>query len=288
MIGRFVWNPARLGARRRSVIGSNHLMVIPRLPVRIARPDAEPFVADPRCAVFYNAGQPYEAEQLVDAGEHSVFFGLDERLIRDHVGCAGRISRKPGDEQPLPFAHGPCDARSYLLQRQLVALVQRDAGDVDPMEVEEGVVRLASRLLASAFAARGIRHGATAPQTQARHRDAAEAARLVLLRRYREPLSLGDVADCVGLSAHHLCRIFRQHVGQSLHQYRLDLRLRAALEPLCEAKVSLAALALDLGFNSQSHFTTAFAGRFGCTPAGFRRDLRGRGHRRPSPARSRF
>jgi len=262
-------------------------MVIPRHPVRIrqhgargARGDgAGGFIADPRSAVFYNAGQRYDAEQLVGEGEDSIFFALPASIVLDVVRESARSSRskwlrnEPIDDpdRPIPFTHGPCDARSFELQQRLVRYLQ--CCDVDGLAVEETTVELSARLLRLAFAAAPEAEPLDPPTPADRRRcDSAEAARLVLLRHFREPLSLGEVAQQVGLSSHHLCRVFRAHVGQSMHQYRLDLRLRASLEPLCDAKVSLAALALDLGFNSQSHFTTAFCRRFGCTPARFRRD----------------
>ncbi len=93
-VGRFVWTSFAPGQRRASRIGSTHLLVIPRHPVRITQHGAgEPFVADPACAVFYNAQTPYEAEQLVDEGEESVFFELDDAAVRDvaaEYGVAGR------------------------------------------------------------------------------------------------------------------------------------------------------------------------------------------------------
>ena len=66
-VGRFVWKPDAAGERRASRIGATHLLVIPRHPVRITQRGAgDPFIADPACAVFYNAQTPYVAEQLVD------------------------------------------------------------------------------------------------------------------------------------------------------------------------------------------------------------------------------
>jgi AraC-like DNA-binding protein len=273
MVGRFVWKSPGPGQRRASRIGATPLLVIPRHPVRITqRGVGEPFIADPACAVFYNAQTPYEAEQLVDEGEESVFFDLDEATVRD-VAAEYGASRADDPERPLPFTHGPCDARSFALHRRLVAYLGR-AGDVDALAVDETVLNLTEHLLRESFAARRAKPPRPESSGEARRRDGAEAARLVLLRTFRQPLGLRDVAARVGLSAHHLCRAFRRHVGRSMHQYRIDLRLRASLGPLCEAKVSLATLALDLGFNSQSHFTAAFTGRFGVAPARFRRDAR--------------
>jgi AraC-like DNA-binding protein len=68
-------------------------------------------------------------------------------------------------------------------------------------------------------------------------------------------------------SAFHLGRIFRAHTGFPLHAYRTQLRLRLALDRLAERPSDLAALALDLGFNSHSHFTDTFRAAFFITPS---------------------
>src|SRR5688572_9808462 len=109
-VGRFVWKPDAAGERRASRIGAAHLLVIPRHPVRITQRGAgEPFIADPACAVFYNAQTDYEAEQLVDEGEESVFFDLDDAAVRD-VAAEHRAARGGTIDpaRPLPFTHGPC------------------------------------------------------------------------------------------------------------------------------------------------------------------------------------
>ena len=276
VVGRFVWKPARPGERRASRIGDTPLLVIPRHPVRITQQQqarGEPFIADPASAVFYNAGEPYVAEQIVDDGEESYFFDVDPAMVIDVAHESGAPRRAGDARRPLPFTHGPCDPRTFALHRRLVAHLA-NAKHVDGLAVEETVVRFSEHLLRASFAALAEAPRRVTSSGDARRRDGAEAARVLLLRRFREPLGLGEIASHVGLSSHHLCRIFRAHVGRSMHQYRLDLRLRAALEPLCEARVPLTALALDLGFNSQSHFTAAFTSRFGVSPARYRQDAR--------------
>src|SRR5688572_23968262 len=95
-VGRLVWQSPEPGQRRASQIGPTHLIVFPRHPVRITQHggrDGDPFVADPTCAVFYNAHQPYVAEQLVDDGEESVYFDVDEELVRDVAADCGAARR---------------------------------------------------------------------------------------------------------------------------------------------------------------------------------------------------
>jgi AraC-like DNA-binding protein len=100
-----------------------------------------------------------------------------------------------------------------------------------------------------------------------------EAARDVIARRFKDNLSLSEVAREVESSVFHLARVFKTRTGFSLHAYRNQLRLRAALERLAEPGVDLIDIALDLGFSSHSHFTETFRRSFGKTPSAVRASL---------------
>ena len=92
-------------------------------------------------------------------------------------------------------------------------------------------------------------------------------ARHCLASRLHERLHVQEVAEEARCSPFHLTRLYRQHLGISPHQYRLHLRLAAALRQLEERHVQLADLAFSLGFSSQSHFGDVFRRTIGCTPS---------------------
>ena len=71
----------------------------------------------------------------------------------------------------------------------------------------------------------------------------------------------------------HLAGVFKSRTGVSLHAYRNQLRLRAALERMHNRGVDLVEIALDLGFSSHSHFTETFRRHFGATPSLIRESL---------------
>ncbi len=99
----------------------------------------------------------------------------------------------------------------------------------------------------------------------------ADDAKELLHRRFREPLRLEDVASALYVSTYHLCRVFKEETGMSIHQYLTQLRLRQALKELAQGDTALATLANDLGFCCQSHFTRAFRKQFGIPPGEARR-----------------
>lgn len=103
--------------------------------------------------------------------------------------------------------------------------------------------------------------------TAKREMPAVLRARRFMLAQPGAQHTLHDVADAAFSSAYHLARSFRRHTGLSLHQYRLRLRMAAALALLEEGERDLAGLAHHLGFCSQSHFGAQFRSAIGVSPA---------------------
>lgn len=106
--------------------------------------------------------------------------------------------------------------------------------------------------------------------------EAVEQTRAFLASNWSRPLSLMDIADRIGFSPYHLCRVFRAGTGRSLHEYLTQLRLRGALEAIGNAigngsAASLTRVAESCGFANHSHLTRAFRTAFGVTPSAARR-----------------
>lgn len=95
-------------------------------------------------------------------------------------------------------------------------------------------------------------------------------ARHVIERQWCQPVCLAEVAREVGISASHLAREFRHHFGCTVVQYAHRLRITHARDVLLTTDKPLSAVALDLGFADQSHFTRIFARLVGCPPARYR------------------
>jgi AraC family transcriptional regulator len=84
------------------------------------------------------------------------------------------------------------------------------------------------------------------------------------------PPGIPALAQVTGLSGRQFLRAFKATFGVSLHQFVLQRRIERAKELLAAGGQSLTGLALDLGFASHAHFTTAFRARTGTTPSAFR------------------
>ncbi len=85
------------------------------------------------------------------------------------------------------------------------------------------------------------------------------------------PHGLMDLAEVAGLSPYHFSRVFRAAMGQSPCQYVLEQRIIEAKRRLDQSEESIAAIAYDCGFGSQSHMTSVFTKLVGITPGKLRR-----------------
>lgn len=84
---------------------------------------------------------------------------------------------------------------------------------------------------------------------------------------------LTDMAVLAGMSPSHFAKKFRQSTGLSLLRFMNRRRILRSLETL-RTDASLASIAYDLGFSSQSHFARTFSGLTGMTPANYRKQVR--------------
>lgn len=86
-----------------------------------------------------------------------------------------------------------------------------------------------------------------------------------------QEIGLADLASVAGLSRMHFAVQFRVATGCSPHDYLLHRRIESAKKAMICTDMSLAAIALDAGFQAQSHFTTVFKRFTGVTPDRWRR-----------------
>ena len=91
-------------------------------------------------------------------------------------------------------------------------------------------------------------------------------------RAHAESCSVEELAALGGYTRFRFMRLFRTVTGQSVNQFVIATRFRAAALHLRRSKLPVSEIALDVGFNDLSHFNTSFRAAFGCTP----RQMRGR------------
>ncbi|MGY8663355.1 AraC family transcriptional regulator [Bradyrhizobium sp. UFLA05-109] len=87
-------------------------------------------------------------------------------------------------------------------------------------------------------------------------------------------VSLAALASDAGLSRFHFCRAFKESTGLSPHAWLRQQRLDQAMNMLRDTDASIASVATQLGYASQTAFTAAFKKLTGETPSDWRRRMR--------------
>jgi len=242
------------------------LVVFPRTSVWIQYRDGDRFVADPTLVTIYNRGQSYRRFPISADGDRCEWWALSRELACE-VAASVDPATTDAAEHPYRWQRARSDAALYRDQRRLFRRVR--SGSAEPLEVEEGVLDIVRRVLRAALREGG--NDAPRPLSRRRSAELAEAARAAIARRLDTPVRLADLSRPLGVSPFHLAHVFRRESGGSLHATRLEIRLRVALERVADPCADLAAVALDLGFSSHSHFSAAFRRRFGVAPSDWRR-----------------
>jgi AraC-like DNA-binding protein len=212
-------------------------------------------VADPARLLAFRAGEEYETAHPSCCGDFGSAIAIAGAVAEELEGALGEGTWA----KPLRALEVGLFARHLDLLRRL-----RRRPSAPDLAIDEALYSLAAGLLGGGACARtGV-----APR---RGRERVAAAQELLELRLGEPLPLAELACAVELSPFELCRQFRRETGTTVHRYRTLLRVAHGLDRLArEPGGRLVDLALDLGFDSHSHFTDVFRRTVGRTPSAFR------------------
>lgn len=241
-------------------VGDVAHVVFPRTAVTISPVGGAPLTADANRVLLYDAGQRYRRGLLDPRGDDCLFVALGPDAL---ARLGGSVVAADSTGQRFVRRDRSCPAGTWASLHRLRALSAAPARD--ELAVEEVLLELVEAVLGPGGAPSDANPGhASVPL--------AEAVRAVLARRYRDRLTLPELATEVGVSPYHLHRQFRAATGWTIHAYRDHLRLREGLVRVLDGEPDLSTLAFDLGYASHSHFTDRFRRAFGATPSQVRAD----------------
>lgn len=221
----------------------------------------------PRTSVFYVQGEP-PLEARRRAGETHRFITVEfaREFLKQHLAADARhlhpalctvVRRKAS--QSVISAPEPMDATLLQIVESL-----RHCPVFQPAQA------MWFRCKALELAARAFFRPPEGELFCTRQQRAAceRAARVreILSERLAEPPSLEDLGRLVECSPFHLSRQFSETTGLTIQQFIRQLRLERAAELLRSGKCNVTEAALEVGYNSLSHFTVAFREAFGCCP----------------------
>ena len=92
-------------------------------------------------------------------------------------------------------------------------------------------------------------------------------AKAYLKKHVDEPLDLHTLAAEVGCSPFYLSRTFSATTEMTISQYVRKLRIEAAAELIVSGQCNVSEAAVEVGYQSLSHFSKAFQQVKGCLPS---------------------
>lgn len=217
---------------------------------------------------LHPSGMPHGRKSDGDESLATVFSkaymeqAADELLRRS----SSKIVSAPCAVDPVILAMGKV-LRGELLQGQIR----------DPFLVEAVGVVLTGQL---------VRHWSSQPSLRQVKGQLSPSQIRATLDAIESNMSSGirvrDLALQIGVGTHQFTRLFRQTMGCSPYRFVMSRRIERARLLLEKTSLPLVEIALDLGFVSQSHFTSAFHREMRTTPASYRSAFQNSSRRRLS------
>lgn len=90
-----------------------------------------------------------------------------------------------------------------------------------------------------------------------------------------DDLTLGELAQSVGLSTAHFARMFRKSTGETPHQFVLRQKIARAKTMLRAPDTRILDVAVACGFKTQQHFAQVFRDVCRVSPTEYRQDFLG-------------
>jgi AraC family transcriptional regulator len=217
-------------------------------------------LAEPSQALFFAAGRPFRVSHEVASSDDSLAFEFSPDVLREILA-----NTTATDNLLRINANSLLSIREIALRDLLLWRLKHQLAE--SIEIEETSLNLVSSALLSA---RGNKKAAHRSR-QSRRSSQIDAARTTLIHNPEQKWTLSELSKNVDCSPYHLTRMFREELGLPLHQYQLRMRIARSLNALLDTQDEITSIALDCGFSSHSHFTSAFHQTVGISPTEFRK-----------------
>ena len=232
-------------------------LIFPYRGVYVHHVGQDQAVAEANQVLFFNAHEGYRVSHPVAGGDGSLTLVIEESQLHElapieilHRGFGVRFRRR----------RLRIDARAQALAAILRHSLHQNIAE--PLEAEVVALTLVRRSLGP--------RSSHAPRATVGRQKLVDRAKLVLSSDLMRRWTLAAIAGELRVSPVYLTQVFQQVEGLPLYHYQLRLRLARALDLLSRYD-DLTTLALDLGFSSHSHFSSAFRQLYSCSPSEFKR-----------------
>lgn len=93
-----------------------------------------------------------------------------------------------------------------------------------------------------------------------------------MLQSPEQPWQIEALAQKANMSRANFIRVFQQKVGESPAKFLINIRLQKAAQLLRQTQQSVLVIALDVGYQSEAHFSKAFKATYGLPPSQYRKN----------------
>ena len=228
---------------------------------------------------------------IVDGVSYS--FGEGEAIVIDSMANHSYPERDGGDNRILFIEMGPVFLREkfkYITEVSFSAKIYRKDNSPSPIldclsdikcEVENGdemsdiliradLYRLFVSLVRDVL---GEKTDFT-PRNNNFLLDKIENALDLVHRRYKEPLTVNEAAAVCGYGKSNFCKVFKNTLGVSFHNYLNSYRIENAKCLLTETAISVENIADVVGFGDSKMFCRAFKNSMGLSPGQYRKKFK--------------
>jgi len=216
------------------------------------------YKTSPGGVILINPGAVHTGEAVDERGFelHSLYPTISNMKMAIH--------ELTGRQQALPFF---ADVRvdHPATAKRILALHRALSQETSSIECESQLIWTLTHL---------IKHYAAVsyPELKPGNENSAVQKALYYIEEcFAEDVNLNELAQYVALSPYYFLRVFCAKVGMPPHAYLESVRIRHA-QRLIRAGKPLAEVAIEIGFNSQSHMTRGFKKIIGVTPGQYARD----------------
>lgn len=239
----------------------NDVFVLPQNPLWIRRNAGDYRFAEPGAILMHRAGSMLERRCMDGHGDRTYWFGVHPEVFVDGLQRHELSTQQMG---------GALITDPQFRYRLALFLKRLECQPLDRLAIEEEVLTLFFEIC-ERRAEQQKKSPTTTSRTGVRQQQLVDKTRAYLDAHLSEAIGLETVAANVGASLYHLCRMFREQTGLTMHAYRTRQRLGLVIDRLIRGKSdSLTGIALDFGFASHSHLSRVFQKQLGVPPSALR------------------